>query len=286
MSSERTSPAPGRPKPGETLSEGRSPYSASGVSSLQQQMEPLLPGLSVEVLPRCESTNTLLLQRARGPDAQPCLLVAEEQTGGRGRLGRVWHAQPGASLTFSLALPLAPRDWSGLSLAVGVAVAEALDPHTPPRIGLKWPNDLWLADGSDRKLGGILIETASNDSRRIAVIGIGLNIAPQAQWPQAAYLQEIGVPGDAPLVLQRIALPLLQALQAFERDGFAPFAERFAARDVLRGRTITSTATEVPDGTALGVDAQGALRVRRGEVEHRLASGEVSVRPRPMPAGS
>ena len=273
MSSERTSPAPGRPKPGETLSEGRSPYSASGVSSLQQQMEPLLPGLSVEVLPRCESTNTLLLQRARGQDAQPCLLVAEEQTSGRGRLGRVWHAQPGASLTFSLALPLAPRDWSGLSLAVGVAVAEALDPHTPPRIGLKWPNDLWLADGSDRKLGGILIETVSNDSRRIAVIGIGLNIAPQAQWPQAAYLQEIGVPGDAPLVLQRIALPLLQALQAFERD-------------VLRGRTITSTATEVPDGTALGVDAQGALRVRRGEVEHRLASGEVSVRPRPMPAGS
>jgi BirA family biotin operon repressor/biotin-[acetyl-CoA-carboxylase] ligase len=245
--------------------------------ALWQQLEPLLPGLSIEVLPRCESTNTLLLQRARAQDAQPCLLVAEEQTGGRGRMGRVWHAQPGASLTLSLALPLAPRDWSGLSLAVGVAVADALDPDA--RIGLKWPNDLWLADGSDRKLGGILIETVSNDSRRIAVIGIGLNIAPQAQWPQAAYLQEIGVPGDAPLVLQRIALPLLQAIQTFERDGFAPFAERFAARDVLRGRAIVTTSAEVPDGVALGVDAQGVLRVRRGELEHALASGEVSVRP-------
>jgi BirA family biotin operon repressor/biotin-[acetyl-CoA-carboxylase] ligase len=252
--------------------------------TLWQQLEPLLPGLSIEVLPRCESTNTLLLQRARAQDVQPCLLVAEEQTGGRGRMGRVWHAQPGASLTFSLALPLAPRDWSGLSLAVGVALADALDADA--RIGLKWPNDLWLADGSDRKLGGILIETVTNDSRRIAVIGIGLNIAPQAQWPQAAYLQEIGVPGDAPLVLQRIALPLLQAIQTFEHDGFAPFAERFAARDVLRGRAITSTATEVPDGVALGVDAQGVLRVRRGELEHRLASGEVSVRPQPAPKGS
>src|SRR2546422_11520768 len=92
-----------------------------GAEGLWQQLEPLLPGLSVEVLPRCESTNTLLLQRARGPDAQPCLLVAEEQTGGRGGTGRVRRAQPGASLTFSLALPLAPRRWSGLALAVGVA---------------------------------------------------------------------------------------------------------------------------------------------------------------------
>jgi BirA family biotin operon repressor/biotin-[acetyl-CoA-carboxylase] ligase len=122
--------------------------------------------------------------------------------------------------------------------------------------------------------------------RRIAVIGIGLNIAPQAQWPQAAYLQEIGVPGDAPLVLQRIALPLVQAIQAFEREGFAPFAERFAARDVLRGRSVNTTAADVPEGVALGVDAQGVLRVRRGEQVHALASGEVSVRPQAAPKGS
>ena len=121
---------------------------------------------------RSESTNSELLERARdrpdaqvGPvlgdaaptvpgvsaarqaDTQPCLLVAEHQTAGRGRLGRSWQSARGASLTFSLALPLAPRDWSGLSLAVGVALAEALQPagrDAPWRLGLKWPNDLWL----------------------------------------------------------------------------------------------------------------------------------------------
>ena len=101
---------------------------------------------------RTDSTNTQLLERARlarprrvagdvraaaygrrAGDTQPCLLVAEHQTGGRGRLGRVWQSAPGASLTFSLALPLTASDWSGLSLAVGVALAEALDavPATP-----------------------------------------------------------------------------------------------------------------------------------------------------------
>ena len=98
------------------------------------------------------STNADLLARVRAAAAsgatasRPCLLVAERQTAGRGRHGRAWHATPDASLTFSLAWPLAPRRLSGLSLAVGVALAEALDPRAGDalRIGLKWPNDLWL----------------------------------------------------------------------------------------------------------------------------------------------
>jgi BirA family biotin operon repressor/biotin-[acetyl-CoA-carboxylase] ligase len=219
-----------------------------GAEALWQRLEPLLPGLSVEVVARLESTNTRLLDRARAhagsPDApvtrpgelqaqggapehtpfgrrsadlQPCLLVAEHQIRGRGRLGRDWLARPGASLTFSLALPLAPVDWSGLSLAVGLALAEALDPlpapdaavsdastsgpsardasmpaapasPTGPRIWLKWPNDLWLLDeagaGADggsigRKLGGVLIETVSVGTHRMCVVGIGLNVRPQ-----------------------------------------------------------------------------------------------------------
>ena len=80
----------------------------------------------------------------------PCLLVAERQTAGRGRHGRPWRSTPGASLTFSLAWPLTRADLSGLSLAVGVALADALDATATPRIGLKWPNDLWLvADWSE-----------------------------------------------------------------------------------------------------------------------------------------
>jgi len=258
-----------------------------GAEALWEQLEPLLPGLSVEVLARTESTNSLLMDRARGTgrrseDAQPCLLVAETQTRGRGRMGRLWHAEAGASLTFSLLLPLSAADWSGLSLAVGVAVAEALDPiaaGAAPRLGLKWPNDLWLADGSDRKLGGILIETVAAGARRLAVVGIGLNVAPQHGVAHAASLHEVDIALDAPQALQQVALPLVQALQLFEKQGFAPFAARFAARDVLCGRAITTTLADLPEGVAMGVSAQGALRVQTGGGEQQVASGEVSVRP-------
>jgi BirA family biotin operon repressor/biotin-[acetyl-CoA-carboxylase] ligase len=289
--------------------------------SLWESLEPLLPGLSVEVLARCESTNTVLLDRARrssgrndtpitGPgefdatversqrrgepatpfgrrsdDTQPCLLVAEHQTRGRGRLGRLWQSSAGASLTFSLGLALQPADWSGMSLAVGVALADALDP-AGQAIGLKWPNDLWLRDPAGsatlgRKLGGILIETVAVGRSRMVVVGVGLNVLPQALGELGsgyACLQELMPQVTAPQALHRVARPLAAALQQFARDGFGAFAERYARRDLLAGQPVTTTAPEVPQGVAEGVGADGALRVRAGEVLHSLSSGEVSVR--------
>ena len=268
------------------------------LESLRRQLAPLLPGLAVEVLARADSTNTRLLERAR-TDARPCLLVAEEQTAGRGRQGRAWASAPGASLTFSLALPLAPADWSGLSLAVGVALADALEPADGPRrqdlrIGLKWPNDLWLLDPPDagagrsigRKLGGVLIETVASAERRIAVIGIGLNLLPLADGAPAlasgyAGLHELDPAVTAPATLARIAAPLVQALLRFEREGFAPCLPAWARRDLLRGRAVTTTSAAAPEGEAEGVDAQGALLLRAGGQLHRVVSGEVSVRLRP-----
>jgi len=282
-----------------------------GAEALWQRLDPLLPGLSVEVLARAESTNTLLLERARvmggqrdarvtrpgeldGPapaertplgrrnaDVQPCLLVAEHQTRGRGRLGRDWMASPGASLTFSLALPLAPREWSGLSLAVGLALAEALDPADPPRIGLKWPNDLWLVDGPGRgrKLGGILIETVSVGPHRLCVLGVGLNVLPQPHEGLShgyACLQEIDPDASAPAALARVAEPLVRAVLAFQAAGFAPLVAAYARRDLLLGQPVSTTLADVPEGVAEGVDEHGALRVRCGGL-HRVVSGEVSV---------
>jgi BirA family biotin operon repressor/biotin-[acetyl-CoA-carboxylase] ligase len=292
-----------------------------GAEALWRQLEPLLPGLSVEVQARVESTNTRLLERARSMsgwrdapvtrpgdldtlardertphgrragDISPCLLVAELQTRGRGRLGRGWVSTAGASLTFSLSLPLAPTQWSGLSLAVGLALAEALDPRPlalpgdgTPRIGLKWPNDLWLLDapGHGRKLGGILIETVSVGERRMCVVGVGLNIAPQPGGaPDGiahgyACLQEVDPLATAPGTLARVAEPLVRALRRFEREGFAPLAPAFARRDLLLGRPVSTGAPESLQGVAEGVDEQGALRVRADGV-HRVVSGEVSV---------
>lgn len=287
-----------------------------GAEALWEQLQPALPGLSVEVVARLESTNTRLIERARqlsgrhdapisrpgqlddgvaeppapygrrAGDTEPCLLVAEHQTRGRGRLGRDWQASAGASLTFSLSLALAPKDWSGLSLAVGVALADALEPPhaAAPRIGLKWPNDLWLVDGpgQGRKLGGVLIETvAVSPTRRMCVVGVGLNVLPQATQDLAhgfACLSELGAQWSAPHALATVALPLVQALRRFEREGFAPFVADYARRDLLLGQRVTTTAPEAPEGTAEGVDERGALRVRAEGGLQGVISGEVSVR--------
>lgn len=282
-----------------------------GAEMLWQQLLPELPGLSVEVVERTSSTNTALLERARviarpspdndevlvhhsvesaafgrrAADVQPCLLVAEHQTGGRGRQGRGWQSVAGASLTFSLAMPLAGHDWSGLSLVVGLALADALDPpqgDAPPRIGLKWPNDLWLLDAEGgRKLGGVLIETVSAGSKRLAVIGVGINVKPIATTDTSsgfACVQELDAQADPPSVLARVALPLVRALRRFEAEGFPAFAAGYARRDLLLGRPVRTTLADVPEGVARGVDARGALVVQTPSGTVPVGSGEVSVR--------
>ena len=263
-----------------------------------EAVAPLLPGFTVEVLPSIDSTNTELMRRARAGQTEPTLLVAEQQTAGRGRLGRVWQSDVGASLMLSLGLPMAPKDWSGLSLAVGVSVAESLqptlpplEPGQPPRIGLKWPNDLWLS--GDRKLGGILVETASfvapqaaqpatthGTAARYVVVGIGINVLPRSgegmSMPPGS-LQDVEPGLDAPAALLRIVPPLVAMLQGFEACGFAPVQPRFAARDVLQGRPVTLSDGQT--GTAHGVAEDGALLVHTAQGMQAVTSAEISVRP-------
>jgi len=257
------------------------------LEALWARLEPLRPGLSVELLHETDSTNTRLLERARAGDASPCLMVAERQTAGRGRRGRPWFdtpaddAEPG-TLCFSLGLPFEPRDWSGLSLAVGVALAEALH----PRVRLKWPNDLWLVDddGLGRKLGGVLVETLPQGSGpRYTVVGVGLNLVAPAPHPgleqPTAHWREIEPQARVPDLLERAAAPLLGALGVFEREGFAAFATRYAARDALAGREVEASRPEAARGRADGVEPDGALRVQTEAGLRLVRSGEVSVRP-------
>ena len=262
-----------------------------------------MPGLTLQVLAEAGSTNSVLLERARQGDTRPCLLVAEHQSAGRGRLGRVWQSAPGSSLTFSLGLRLAPADWSGLSLAVGLALAEALEPDdlTPKRVALKWPNDLLLRDDrGPRKACGILVETVSTGAAnalshtgaanalshtaaaitasdaaptgRYAVVGVGLNILPQAVSRSAAEtglgsgyacLRELNPAIDAPMALAQVGPPLLRALLTFEHEGFAPLRQRFAARDLLLHQAVRTSLAGLTDagieGIADGVDERGVL---------------------------
>jgi len=256
------------------------------VAELVDALSAIVPGFEVEVAGSIASTNTELMQRARAGTVVPTLLVAERQTAGRGRLGRNWHSlpdTPGAddgggsgplgALTFSLGMALAPLDWSGLSLAVGVSVARSLHPG----LGLKWPNDLWF-DG--RKLAGILLETAGTGERRFTVIGIGINILPRdaaGLSTAPACLREIVPALDAPAVLLRIVPALVQAITVFEAQGFAPFRSEFERRDVLRDRAVVLS--DGSGGIASGVDASGALLVHTSGGMKSVTSAEVSVRP-------
>ena len=241
-----------------------------------EQVFPLLPDFTVEVLPEIDSSNSELMRRARAGQHEATLLVAERQTQGRGRMGRVWQSQPGDSLTFSLSLSLAPQDWSGLSLAVGLSLAESLHPG----VQLKWPNDLWF---EDRKIGGILVEAASMGGRSQVVVGVGLNIrARPAEGLNTApaALTELLPDLTAPAALLRLALPLVQTLLAFEREGFAPLQARFEARDVLKGRRVHTSDGLL--GVALGVSPSGALRLQTETGLQEIHSAEVSVRPFPV----
>ena len=253
--------------------------------TIWEAVSPLLSGFTVEVLPEIDSTNTELMRRARAGQIDPVLLVAERQTAGRGRLGRQWFsgqgetagtcvaAGPLPSLMFSLGLPLAPQDWSGLSLAVGLSIVESLHPD----LQLKWPNDVWW---QSRKLAGILIETASLGDIRFAVIGVGINIAPrdgQGLSTLPASLSEL-LPGiDAPAALARVVEPLVRAIQRFESQGFAALRTAFHGRDLLYGHTVTCS--DGMTGVARGVDAGGALLVHTENGLKKITSAEVSVRP-------
>jgi BirA family transcriptional regulator, biotin operon repressor / biotin---[acetyl-CoA-carboxylase] ligase len=264
--------------------------------AIWEQIAPILPGFTVEVLPEIDSTNSELMRRAKAGHIEPVLLVAEKQTAGRGRLGREWHdlserAESTPALTFSLGMPLSPVDWSGLSLAVGVSIAQSLHPN----IGIKWPNDLWLSNQtSDRKLAGILIETCIFGSQRYVVVGVGINITqpePNSSTQQpalrtpAAWLQELLPNTNAPDALQRIALSLVQTILTFSDHGFEPFQARFNQLDVLKDRQINVENSQINavaqikiTGLAQGVNHKGELILRTTLGLQTINSSEVSVK--------
>ncbi|OIN91541.1 MAG: biotin--[acetyl-CoA-carboxylase] ligase [Comamonadaceae bacterium CG1_02_60_18] len=256
--------------------------SAWPCEDIWQAIEPGLPGFTVEVLREIDSTNAELMRRARAGQTEPVLLVAEHQHAGRGRLGRQWIDQRVAtgrtgSLMFSLGLALAPADWSGLSLAVGLSLAHSL--HADIR--LKWPNDLWWRD---RKLAGVLVETLNwgghpGGPQRYVVIGVGINIVcPSADGLHTAPagLTDLLPDITASQALHYVAAPLVAAVQQFERRGFAPLQRAFNARDALA--QVSVTLSDGTQGMARGVDTDGALLVATSSGLHRITSAEVSVR--------
>ena len=231
-----------------------------------------------------DSSNSALLRREGVAEGAEVLLV-EGQSGGRGRRGREWRSPLASNLYLSLARRYAGglARLGGLSLAAGVAVAEALH-SLGVTVQLKWPNDL-VVDG--RKLGGLLVEGGGEHAGPArAVVGLGLNVCMPRDAGSGIDQPWIDLAKAAPHATPRNALAavvlerLLPALEAFDREGLAPFRERYAGFDALRDREVAVMgAGDGLQGIALGLAEDGGLRISLANGEVRsVHAGEVSVR--------
>jgi BirA family biotin operon repressor/biotin-[acetyl-CoA-carboxylase] ligase len=268
---------------------------APGVSALVPgKISALLPadiGARLEALLvewEIESTNTRLLEALPPRAGFASVVLAEHQTGGRGRRGRGWVAPPGGTICLSLAwqFPDMPADLSALSLAVGVAVTDALDEFGFVGVRLKWPNDLVTERG---KLGGILIEMRAEAGGPVHVVaGIGLNllldeaaravVAATGNVADDLRSQRSEVP-DRNVIVAAILRRLVGLLADFPRQGLLPYLDSWSQRDALQGHEVrVENAGEMIGGVARGIDAHGALLVETPTGVRRFISGEVSVR--------
>ena len=245
----------------------------------------------IEVVPSTGSTNADLLARALRGEPEGVVLAAEEQTAGRGRMGRSWTSPPYAALTFSLLtrpdVPPARRGW--LPLLTGVAVAAAVTEVTGVEARLKWPNDVLAGEA---KLAGILAEAAGD----AVVVGIGLNVSTEpaelshlAAGPGPGTLPATSLPatnlpatslratslraaGAATLDRARLLLAILAGFERWyqawrqaggdpDRSGLRPGYTRLSA---TIGRTVRAELPggQVLSGPAVGVDSDGRLLVR------------------------
>jgi len=241
---------------------------------------------SLEVLDLAASTNTLLMERAAGGAAGGSVMAVEWQTQGRGRRGRVWHATPGAALTFSLLwrFQQGAGALSGLSLAIGVAVLRALKRWGVADAGLKWPNDvIWRG----RKLAGMLIEMQGEvTGPSAAVIGLGLNcrlpdtLRDRIDQPVIDLAQITGGAPDRNRLLAMLLEAMADVLEAFAESGFAPLRDEWDRHHVYREKSVRLTLPDAAtlDGTVRGVDENGALLLDTANGVRRVHSGDVSLR--------
>jgi BirA family biotin operon repressor/biotin-[acetyl-CoA-carboxylase] ligase len=254
-------------------------------TTIERALEAHGARLQVEVADHIDSTSSELLRRDPDGDIHGLLLGAEWQTAGRGRRGRRWTSIVGGSLTFSLGwrFEQGAGFLSGLPLAVGVAIARALEASGIAGVELKWPNDLVH---EQRKLGGILVELSGDAlGPSVVVVGVGINVRlPEAVRGDIAQpvtdLAAIAGTIDRNVLLARIAAEIARALEHYERSGFAAFRAEWGRRHALHRQPVE---VQLPDGSVArgrvaGVDADGALLLDRGGRRLRLVSGEVSLR--------
>ncbi|WP_312230015.1 bifunctional biotin--[acetyl-CoA-carboxylase] ligase/biotin operon repressor BirA [Pseudescherichia sp.] len=237
----------------------------------------------VAVLPVIDSTNQYLLDRI-GTLQSGDACVAEYQLAGRGRRGRKWFSPFGANLYLSMywRLEQGPAAAIGLSLVIGIVMAEVLRDLGASQVRVKWPNDLYL---QDRKLSGILVElTGKTGDAAHVVIGAGINMVMRQVDTEVLNqgwitLQEAGINLDRNTLAARLINELRVALELFEQEGLTPYLSRWEKLDNFINRPVKLIMGEKEIvGISRGIDAQGALLLEQEGAIKAWMGGEISLR--------
>ena len=238
---------------------------------------------TVNVLPVIDSTNQYLLERlAQLKSGDAC--IAEYQQAGRGRRGRQWFSPFGTNLYLSMywRLEQGPAAAIGLSLVIGIVIAEVLQRLGAHDVRVKWPNDLYL---NDKKLAGILVELTgkTGDAAQI-VMGAGINLAMKSVVSEVVNqgwinLQQVGLNIDRNQLAVSLIKELRQALIHFEREGLTPFLSRWQRLDNYINRPVKLIIGDREVfGIARGINEQGGLLLEQDGVIKAWVGGEISLR--------
>lgn len=242
------------------------------------------PGLTIQHVARTTSTQDVVRRAAIGGAPEGFCCVADEQTAGRGRLGRVWSAPPGSALLASLLVRRRSAVLSGLPLAAGLAVVAALEQSTGMATQVKWPNDVVVGG---RKLAGLLceVEPLASDPDVLAVaVGLGVNLRVESFPPDAVGISvhELTAPPDPKTLLDAWLLAFAVRLERLEAAGVSGIRDEWRSRaSGLGDEVVAVTPGGEVRGVAEDIDDDGALLLRTGAGSVRLLAGDVHIGSRP-----
>ncbi len=233
-----------------------------------------------------ESTNELAKELARQGAQDGTVVIAEEQTGGKGRLGRNWYSPPGQGIWFSIILrpPIAPVDIPKITIVCAVAVAKTIKDFTGVSAGIKWPNDILI---NNRKVAGILIEmNAETDKVNYLIVGIGINVnldlktIPPGLTGIITSLEE---QKGGPVTRVGLLAELLNSLDVLYREfiegNFTPILSVWKEMSVTLNRWVRiDSLNKIDEGIAFDIDNGGALLIMKKDGSmKRILSGEISI---------
>lgn len=230
-----------------------------------------------------DSTNAEALRAVERGVPAPFLVLAERQTAGRGRRGRKWASPFAENVYYSLVLRIdgGMRQLEGLSLVVGLAVMQTLREFGIADAGLKWPNDVLVGR---KKIAGILLELVGDPADVChVVLGVGINVNMQKtdevdqQWTSVRL--ESGKQVDRNQLVARLSMMLKAYLERHQAQGFSSIQEEWEQNHLWQGSAVSLIAgVNKIDGVVMGIDQQGALRLKVDGVERVYSGGELSLR--------